>query len=144
MLRKLVILTSVAVSIFPVYAQEEADAIYHKALNNAAHETVDCAAYYILISEALSRADGDDEAVSKYSEASDTLLDRSFLLTREAGVLPETIPARIELALQLMNKKMANNMANLSIVMAEYHKPCDFLFGNPDERLKYWIDKAIE
>ena len=108
-----------ALLVSPVFAQEEVDLVLQKAFSNAAHENIECFAYYKIVAEALRRDEKGSVTAASYEAAAESLLDRSLLLTDHAGMLLETISARVDMALIDMNKRMANNMANISILMAE-------------------------
>ena len=62
--------------------------------NNMAQETVECAAYFGVVSIGLENSNKLD-AAKKYEEFRDKALERAAIVTKKAGLKPETVGARL-------------------------------------------------
>ena len=104
-----------------------------RAINNYAHDLAQCAAYFMLV----SNAPGLDEATSKKLwDSGMSLSVLSAQLTSEKLAL-----ARVELEMKTMQREMENTWDNLVIINNEYGYFCKDLAENPESRLQYWLNK---
>jgi hypothetical protein len=62
------------------------------------------------------------------------------MITKEAGLKPETVGARYSLAVVEMSRRIDMNTSNLSILMTDYNDLCIEVMNDPEKRGRYWID----
>jgi hypothetical protein len=86
---------AVALSVPMAHAASPTDPL--NAFNNMAQETVQCAAYFGIVSVALENSNNLDGA-KKYNEFRDEALERAAIVTQQAGLKPETVGARFNMA----------------------------------------------
>lgn len=91
--------------------------------NNMAQETVECAAYFGVISIALENSNKLDSS-KEYAEFRDKALERAAVVTEQAGLKSETVGARFKMAAEDMSKRINMNTSNISILMADYNDLC--------------------
>lgn len=117
------------------------------AVNNMAQETVECAAYFHIVSIALLNSNGGD-AAQQYSEASKKAIERADSLN------PGIVGARYHITIVDMtnkivianiNKRIDKNLSNvsildLSILDADYGNLCKEVMSNPSARAQYWME----
>lgn len=111
---------------------------YLRANNNLAHENLICAAYYAVVRACLT--DRDKELSDRYEKVGIVFLERAMTHTKEAQLLDSTIPARLKMASDQMNKAIAGQCKNISVVSAEHAYSCKFLVEQPLARAKQLID----
>ncbi len=121
----------------------DVDGLLQQALSNAAHETIECAAYFQIVSEGMLNSE-QQETAEAYQNVSGALIERADLITKEAGMLQATILARYEMAIRDMMAKIDNNFVNMSILVNEYAGACEFLTNNPEKRLEYWTKRMLD
>lgn len=144
MLKLIVIVIALVAPLDPLHAQQPSKAASIVAYKNAAKETIDCAVYYVVVSEALSRDKRDPDAVKRYLETAESLLKRSAILTDRAGLHASTIHDRLDSTRQSIVKKMSGQMSNIAAVTDEFHESCNYLVANPRERLAFWLRQAVK
>jgi hypothetical protein len=88
-----------------------------------AQETVECAAYFAIMSVALKNFNNPTGAKT-YNDFRDKLIGRAALLAEQAGLKPETVVARFKIAVQTMIKRIDKNMSNVSILISAYNDLC--------------------
>ncbi len=111
--------------------------------NNMAHETVECAAYFGVVSISLENSNKLD-AAKEYEELKDKALERAVIVTEEAGLNPETVGARFNMALTEMTKRIDKNTSNISILMADYRDLCTEVMTNAEKRGRYWMERGAK
>ena len=111
--------------------------------NNMAQETVECAAYFGIASIGLENSNKPD-AAKKYEEFRDTELERAAILTAKAGLKPETVGARFDIAVVDMVKRIGGDTSNNSILMADYNDLCIEVMTNVEKRGQYWTERAAK
>jgi hypothetical protein len=94
------------------------------ALNkqNMAQETVECAAYFGVMSVALEKSSKPD-ASKKYNEFRDKALEGAAIITEKAALKPETVGPRFNLVIDMI-KRIDKNTSNVSILMSDYDDLC--------------------
>jgi hypothetical protein len=112
-------------------------------LNNIAQETVECAAYFGVMSVALENSNKPD-AAKKYNEFRDKALERAAVVTEQAGLKPETVGARFKMAVEDMIKRIDRNTSNASILMSDYNDLCIEVMTDVEKRSRYWIEQGSQ
>lgn len=112
-------------------------------LNNMAHETVECAAYFGVMSIALENSNKPD-AAKKYEEFRDKALERAAIVTEEAGLKADTVGARFNMAVADMAKRIEENTSNISILMADYNDLCIEVMTDAEKRGRYWTERGAK
>jgi hypothetical protein len=110
--------------------------------NNMAQETVECAAYFGVMSVALENSDKPDSA-KKYNEFRDKALERAAVTTEQAGLKPETVGARFNMAVEDMIKRIDKNTSNASILMSDYNDLCIEVMTDVEKRGRYWTERGM-
>jgi len=112
--------------------------------NNMAQETVECAAYFGVISIALENSNKLDSS-KEYAEFRDKALERAAVVTTEqAGLKSETVGTRFKMAAEDMSKRINMNTSNISILMADYNDLCIEVMTDVEKRGRYWTKKGLE
>lgn len=104
-----------------------------EAINNLHYELVECAVYYGIAEEALEKA-GNKEGADIYRAIIEDIA--RFTITWHR---PETTKAREKLARKEQEEKIFHSLSNISILINEYHEPCQSIYDNMDARLGYWL-----
>jgi hypothetical protein len=123
------------------HAASESDPL--NVLNNVAQETVECAAYFGVMSVALENSNKPD-AAKKYNEFRDKALERAAVVTEQAGLKPETVGARFKMAADDMIKRIDRNTSNASILMSDYNDLCIEVMTDVDKRARYWTERGSQ
>lgn len=108
-------------------------AVTREAGDELAAEYSSCAAYYVLSSEGMRRANMGpeiDNAADNGRKLAEHAVVESAKLTS-----PEVAQARMSIAQQTMMRTMKFDYANLSLVAAEYAFKCKDLLEHPEQRL---------
>ena len=111
--------------------------------NNMAQETVECAAYFGIVSVGFENSNKPD-AAKKYEEIRDNALERATIVTEKAGLKPETVGARFNIAVEEMSKRIDMNTSNISILMNDYRDLCTEVMNDPEKRGRYWTERAAK
>ena len=111
--------------------------------NNMAQETVECAAYFGIMSVALENSN-DTEGAKKYKEVMLNALKRAAMVTEKAGLKPETVHARFQIAADDMMKRIDKNTSNVSILMTHYKEPCIEVMTDVEKRGRYWMERGLK
>jgi hypothetical protein len=117
----------------PANARDPA-VVAHEAKDEMAAEYATCAAYYVLSSEGMRRANmgpETDKAAADGRGFAETAIETSAKLSSQ-----EVAQARMTFALQTMMRKMNNSYENMSLVAAEHAYKCKDLMEHPDQRFK--------
>jgi hypothetical protein len=107
-----------------------------RAINNFAHELVECAVYFTLSAEGMRRAERQDSAASSEA-AADRALSAALLFSDS-----DTVAARQQLEVKTQTSLIKSDFANFSVLIAIYGERCRVVVGNPRARLLYWLDKV--
>jgi hypothetical protein len=132
---------AVALNVSFAHATSQSDPL--NVFNNMAQETVECAAYFGVLSVALENSNK-PEAAKKYSEFRDTELERAATITEQAGLKPETVGARFKMAADDMIKRIDKNTSNVSILMSDYNDLCIEVMTDVEKRGRYWTERAAQ
>jgi hypothetical protein len=127
-------------------AQDRAQAA-QIAVSKMAQETVDCAAYFEIVSLALLHSNEGDTS-QEYLAARGKALDRAESLSQ--GIVNDRYRDTMRdmtnrIVLANMTKQIDQNLSNLSItdisVLGEqYGKLCKEVLSDPGARAKYWME----
>ena len=104
-----------------------------QARNNFAHEAAECAAYFALAS---SGPNLDPNTADGLRVRSEGLLEQSIMMSSQ-----ELTKARLNLAIETMKREMKANWSNFSIVNQKYGYRCLDFSNDPDDRMRYWLEK---
>lgn len=107
-------------------------------LNNASHEFVQCAAYFLIVSVAFENSKKPTEA-GQYKKISDDALGYAYSSGKTAGLLEETTAARFEMEFVGMSDRIGKNTSNISILGKDYAVSCKYAMENPAERIDAWV-----
>ena len=119
--------------LFPVGSASAYDP--ERASNNLAHEFAECAAYYSISSEIISRTK--PEVAKQIDDAAGLAYMGSKTLTSK-----KVTEARVEMAIKSMTKELDNDIANFSILINKYSDNCQEAVTDPEARMNYWLQKA--
>jgi hypothetical protein len=98
-----------------------------------AHESAECAAYFMIISGAPGLS---TETKDRLLGRGKALVELSVKLTSE-----KLAQARADLASKTMFRELDGNWGNISILNNKYGYPCKDLIDNPEARMRYWLEK---
>lgn len=110
---------------------------------NMATEAAQCIAYFTISAQAMRDADRPGVA-ARYDIAADRAFDWAMLLAQWAGLKPEAVEATGRLEVEAQMGRIDGNMANISILVADYGHLCKTVLESPEERAVYWIDRLTE
>lgn len=128
-MRILLPLLALAASCIAAASDEPAPA-FKNAANTISHDLVTCAAYFFIASDALAR-NANTEAGLQYQEAGHKAFELATAAGDIAGLLAETHTARLEIGLNEMKKRIANDYVNISILFNDHAEQCISLQNNP-------------
>ena len=80
----------------------------------------------------------------KYEEFRDKALERAAIVTAEAGLKPETVGARFNMAVKDMIKRIDKNTSNISMLMTDYNDLCIEVMTDPEKRGQYWGERGAK
>lgn len=130
-------------TVFPISASAEpASGVARRSLNNFSNELITCSAYFNIVSAAMHNS-GNGDGEKQYKDAASDAFDFGAMAAEEAGLLPATNIARLEIALKEMIKKINQDTVNISILYNEYADLCLEAMDNPTARAAYWIEKVM-
>jgi len=115
---------------------------WKRAMNNLAHEYVYCSAYFAIVAVAAENS-GNNKLRDQYNAAGDTALQNALMVGEDAGLLPETHSARLELAVKELADRIGNNTSNISILFRDYSDLCVQAMEDIGARIDYWVDQEI-
>lgn len=121
----------------------------HVAVNNMAEETLECAAYFDIVSLALLNSDGDDIA-QEYIKARKLAVGRAESLSQ--GILNARYNVLIQdmtnsIVMANVTKRIDESLSNLaiediSILRDRYAKLCKEVLDHPGTRATYWMERV--
>lgn len=105
-------------------------------LDNFAHETVICIAYYDLVKEGLRNGSADDPLIVEHEKLIGVLTNRALILQDT-----DLAMARLELATKKMALRLNGKWARISILINEHGALCKESAELPIKRLGRWRSK---
>ena len=112
-------------------------------LTNLSYEYLECHSYFLIMSQALKNNNSSKpELINKYIFLSNEFGDMGHLFGLEAGMSNEALLARNKLISDEMINSLDKNFINVPILIDKYEKFCQSIFKNPNNRKKFWLNKA--
>jgi len=110
--------------------------------SNLIGEYADCYVFYKISEEGINR----DPIRPKvnYANITDSIVNKMIILGNYSSIKEETLIAKIELSMKDLKNQMGNDFKNYSILLNKYGQFCKDLVEKPDNRMKYWADRAIK
>ncbi len=118
------------------------------AVKNMAEETLECAAYFDIVSLALLNSQGGDIA-QEYIKARKLAVDRAESLSQ--GILSvryHVLVGKMKRTIMIANapRRIDENLSNVtienvSVLRDRYAKLCKEVLDNPGARAKYWMEQ---
>lgn len=141
----IVVLALVATPPAQTLAQPTEDAV-RRATNEASFEMVECAAYFMVISNGLRQTPGEkfQATADRYEKLSGEAMSYGLHMANLIDQKQETVVARLEMATKQMIEEMGNDYVNVSILMNKYGDTCTIAMEDPASRLEYWIEKHTD
>jgi hypothetical protein len=134
----MVVLTSTPAA----YAQEgELDNNTRLALANFVAEMVECSVYYAINGQ-LQDGFGNQWKMGKdYQKLSENMGLAAFALAKTIKMKTETLTAMAESDAREMGQSIDQDAINIRILSNKYGIFCKNLVENPEERIRYWVEK---
>lgn len=135
---QMVVLTSTPAA----YAQEgELDNNTRLALANFVAEMVECSVYYAINGQ-LQDGFGNQWKMGKdYQKLSENMGLAAFALAKTIKMKTETLTAMAESDAREMGQSIDQDAINIRILSNKYGIFCKNLVENPEERIRYWVEK---
>ncbi len=114
------------------------------ATGNFIDECLLCYAFYTIIKEGAKRRSdmpGSAELVEKLTGFEKSLLNYAFALSKDVGIVPETISIKYNGFLKDHMKDMHNSYLNVRIIMEKHGDFCAQLVSDPVARYDYHMKK---
>ena len=114
-----------------------------RAANNFAHENIVCAAYFFVVGACFKNDKHPDSKTlsEQYLGMATRAYSTGELATKAAGLMPETVKARFDIAVDGFKKDIGGNCANISLVF-KHAGGCKSLMEKPEERLNALVQEA--
>jgi len=125
-----------------LFAQSASDKAMAWINSNLIDEHAICYVFYKISEEGLNR-DSTKPKIN-YTSITDSLINRMSILGKDSSIKQETIIAKIELSMKDLKNQMDSDFKNYSILLNKYGQFCKDLVEKPDNRMKYWADRAIK
>ena len=110
--------------------------------SNLIDEHASCYIFYMTSEEGLNR-DPTKPKVN-YKNITDSLINKMFFLAKQSSIKEEAVTAKIQLSIKDFEQQMGSDFKNYSIVLNKYGQFCKDLVEKPENRMKYWTDRAIK
>ena len=123
-------------------AQSRSDKAMAWINSNLIDEHASCYVFYKISEEGLNR-DTTKPKVN-YTSTTESLINKMIILGNYSSIKEETIIAKIELSMKDLKNQMGSDFKNYSILLNKYGQFCKDLVEKPDNRMKYWTDRAIK
>jgi hypothetical protein len=123
------------------FAANPARAEVNEVLANMAAEATTCAVYFGFAEKMLRGSSDTEEMAKRYHAASNGLFVWAYTLTKHSGLKLETVDATMKMEAQRMLRQIDHDMANASILVAEYGELCKEVEKEPEKRGPYWLDQ---
>lgn len=120
--------------------------ILKRAMDNVSHEYTTCAAYYMIVANAM-RLSGSDETGSKFAEVADNALQLAIVsaqVDRAEEMAGKVVGARLEVEANEMMKEIEYNNANISLLNVRYIDRCKLAMENTEAIIDDWIRRVNE
>ena len=125
-----------------LFAQSASDKAMAWINSNLIDEHAICYVFYKIIEEVLNR-DSTKPKIN-YTSITDSLINKMIILGNYSSIKEEAIIAKIELSMKDLKNQMGSDFKNYSILLNKYGQFCKDLVEKPDNRMKYWADRAIK
>ena len=125
-----------------LFAQSASDKAMAWINSNMIDEHANCYVFYKISEEGLNR-DTTKPKVN-YVSITDSLINKMLILGKHSSIKEETILAKIELSMKDLKNQMGGDFKNYSIILNKYGQFCKDLVEKPENRMKYWADRAIK
>lgn len=111
---------------------------------NEAHNMISsdfsvCTAYFFLASRVFS---DDENKMNRWVELAEYSWEKAQAAGRNAGILEETVTARVEITMKQFASRMDDNGANVDIISNALAVPCRELVEKEGERFQFWLDQS--
>ena len=124
----------------------EADEISKEVADNVSSEFAACAAYFAIVSEAVSRS-GDKDISKQYKSIQETAMSYA-LISAKTGRTDEMAQkvalARFSMFLQGMGEDMGKDISNISILSNEYALKCKNAMEKPEKLMEDIQNKVVQ
>ena len=110
--------------------------------SNLIDDYCSCVAFYT--NAAIILEESDKQSAQKFDRHIESLGKRIISLGEKSGFKEAVLNAKLELAYKDINKEMGNDQKNFSIILNKYGTFCLDVVERPENRMKYWSDKAIK
>ena len=137
----------ITISLIPlsVFAIEE-DEIAKEVADNVSSEFATCAAYFAIVSEAVSRS-GDKDISNQYKSIQETAMSYA-LISAKVGRTDEMAQkvslARFSMFLQGMGEDMGKDISNISILSNKYAFTCKNAMEKPEKLMEDIQNKVVQ
>jgi hypothetical protein len=125
-----------------LFAQSASDKAMAWINSNLIDEHANCYVFYKISEEGLNR-DTTKPKVN-YANITDSLINKMSILGKQSSIKQETILAKIELSMKDFKNQTGGDFKNYSIILNKYGQFCKDLVEKPENRMKYWADRAIK
>lgn len=125
-----------------LFAQSASDKAMAWINSNLIDDHAACYVFYKISEEGLNR-DSTKPKIN-YTNITDSLINRMSILGKDSLIKQETIIAKIELNMKDLKNQMGGDFVNYSILLNKYGQFCKDLVEKPENRMKYWADRAIK
>jgi hypothetical protein len=121
------------------------DRVLRQAMNNFAHENIECAAFYTVFTACLinDKAHDNRELIGKYQNSYSAAMQMGALASERANLKKETVQVRLEMSVQSQMSLIENNCGNASLILNKYALQCKRLMEAPQERMEQLTGAAI-
>jgi hypothetical protein len=125
-----------------LFAQSASDKAMAWINSNLIDEHAIYYVFYKISEEGLNR-DSTKPKIN-YTSITDSLINKMIILGNYSSIKEEAIIAKIELSMKDLKNQMGSDFKNYSILLNKYDQFCKDLVEKPDNRMKYWADRAIK
>lgn len=126
-----------------IAAQPLATELDDEIMDNVSVEYVECAAYFAVVQEGLSKSESPVVA-AKYGEASDKAAQFGLLAaqqSRSEEMATKVTLARFEISLKAMRQTIENNYSNTALLSSKYSDNCVEAMADSAAMLNRWTEK---
>jgi hypothetical protein len=120
--------------------------VLRRAMDNVSHEYTACAAYYMIVANAL-RLSGSDETGSEYDAVADDALQIAIVsaqVDRTEEMASKVVGARLKIEADAMMKEIEYNNANISLLNVTYIDRCKLAMEDSEAIIDDWIKRVNE
>jgi hypothetical protein len=105
------------------------------ALHEASSEAAQCVAYYAFAQKCADNG-GQTALSAQLQQGFDSASKIQFMNGKAAGMSDQALLASLKLALDAAKTSIGDSCVNISILIAEYAKPCKVLLEHPEDRIE--------